>query len=271
MISFPNCKINIGLHILQKREDGYHDLESLFYPVPLTDALETITNHELKEPMLTLSGLSVDASPQDNICFKAWRLLKNDFKDLPAVNIHLHKAIPTGAGLGGGSADGAFTLLQLNKQFRLGLGNEQLISYALQLGSDCPFFVINKPCIAKGRGEILHAADIDLSGHSIILVNPGIHINTSWAFSQLDPSRLNEPVQDIIHLPITEWKKVLRNDFEKPVFAKYPEIARIKEQLYQSGAIYASMSGSGSTVFGIFSKTVNPVMNFPSSYLVRYF
>jgi 4-diphosphocytidyl-2-C-methyl-D-erythritol kinase len=271
VISFPNCKINIGLHILQKREDGFHNLETVFYPVPFTDALEIITNHDSKEPVLSLSGLAVDALMEDNICIKAWRLLKNDFKDLPSVNIHLHKTIPTGAGLGGGSSDGAFTLVQLNKLFRLELTQKQLISYALQLGSDCPFFIINKPCIAKGRGEILQEIDLDLSSYKLILINPGIHINTAWAFSQLNPGRNNGEVQNIIKQPLTQWKDLLKNDFERPVFDKYPEIGNIKDLLYKSGALYASMSGSGSTVVGIFQKTVNPVINFPSSYLIKHF
>lgn len=269
MIVFPNCKINLGLHILQKREDGYHNLETVFYPIPLTDALEIIPNHSSGTAVLTISGLELGIDQEENICIKAWRLLKNDFKELPFVSIHLHKIIPPGAGLGGGSADGAFTLLQLNKQFRLELSKEQLVNYALQLGSDCPFFIINRPCFSQGRGEILDPIQLDLSSYAIILVNPGIHIHTGWAFSQLDMDRNHLSLEETIGLPVSEWKDRLANDFEKPVFEQYPAIKKIKDLLYQSGALYASMSGSGSTVYGIFNKSVNPVLSFPSTYLVR--
>ena len=269
MILYPNCKINLGLNILQKREDGFHDLETIFYPVDLTDALEIIPAPHSKESVLSLSGLELDAMQDDNICIRAWKMLKNDFKDLPAVSIHLHKMIPSGAGLGGGSADGAFTILQLNKLFRLGLNREQLIKYALQLGSDCPFFIINQPCLARGRGEILNEIKLDLTSYTIILVNPGIHINTGWAFSQLDIERRPASLTEIIQSPLEHWKDMLKNDFEKPVFEKYSSIGKIKQQLYEAGAVYSSLSGSGSTVFGIFAKNVNPVLDFSSSYLVK--
>jgi 4-diphosphocytidyl-2-C-methyl-D-erythritol kinase len=255
MVLFPNCKINLGLHILNKREDGFHNLETVFYPVALKDALEIIPFHNANAAItFTSSGLAVDGHIDDNICVKAYHLLKKDFPKLPAIKMHLLKAIPMGAGLGGGSADGAFTLQLLNKKFNLNLSTAQLRHYAAQLGSDCAFFIINKPCYATGRGEILEEVAIDLSKYQIVLINPGIHVNTGWAFSQLSPAPPQKSVSAIIAQPIATWQQELKNDFEQPVFEKYPAIKNIKESLYTNGAIYAAMSGSGSTVFGIFEK-----------------
>jgi 4-diphosphocytidyl-2-C-methyl-D-erythritol kinase len=255
MLLFPNCKINLGLHILNKREDGFHNLETVFYPVGLKDAIEIIPAHNTDKPItFTSSGLLVDGNMDDNICIKAYHLLKKDFTELPAIKMHLHKAIPMGAGLGGGSADGAFTLLLLNKKFNLNLSTPKLLNYAAQLGSDCPFFIINKPCYATSRGEILEAINTDLSKYKIVLINPGIHVNTGWAFAQLTPAIPQKMIREIITQPIETWQEELKNDFEKPVFEKYPAIKSIKETLYTQGAIYAAMSGSGSTVFGIFEK-----------------
>ncbi len=251
MLFFPNCKINLGLHILNKREDGFHNIETVFYPLNIKDALEVIP-HSGEQLQFTQTGLTVAGSEADNICVKAYHLLKKDFPQLPAVQMHLHKIIPMGAGLGGGSADGAFTLQLLNTKFHLNLSKEQLIDYALQLGSDCPFFIANKPCYATSRGEILQPVILDLSAYKIAVVNPGIHINTGWAFSQLTPATSLKSIQQIITQPIQSWKDELLNDFEIPVFKAHPEIKAIKESLYSSGAVYAAMSGSGSTVFGIF-------------------
>ena len=249
MVLFPNSKINLGLNIIRKRADGYHDLETVFYPAKLKDALEVI---EAKETSFHLSGLPVSGNIDDNLCIKAYHLLKKDFPGLPPVSIHLHKAISMGAGLGGGSADGAFMLSMLNKKFQLNLSEEQLINYASQLGSDCPFFIINKPCFATGRGEILSPVQIDLSGYKIVLINPGIHISTKEAFSNLLPALPQKRIPEIIKQPISTWKDELVNDFEKNVFVQFPTIKEIKDRLYNEGAIYASMTGSGSTVFGIF-------------------
>ena len=257
MVVFPNCKINLGLHILNKREDGFHNVETVFYPVALKDALEIISLHDAtKDVEFNTSGLAVNGAAADNICIKAYTLLKKDFPNLPAVKMHLHKAIPTGAGLGGGSSDGAFTLQLLNKKFNLDGSTAQLLNYAAQLGSDCPFFIINKPCFATGRGEILEEINVDLQAYNIVLVNPGIHVNTGWAFSQLTPALPQKSIQQIIQQPISTWKNELQNDFENPVFEKYPAIKNIKETLYTQGATYAAMSGSGSTVFGIFKKEI---------------
>jgi 4-diphosphocytidyl-2-C-methyl-D-erythritol kinase len=257
MLLFPNCKINLGLHILNKREDGFHNLETVFYPLGLKDALEIIPTANANTAVtFTATGLLVDAKEEDNICIKAYHLLKKDFKELPAIQMHLHKAIPMGAGLGGGSADGAFTLSLLNKKFNLGLSTPQLINYALQLGSDCPFFIINKTCYATSRGELLEEVDISLSKYKIAIVNPGIHVNTGWAFSQITPALPKKSIKEIIAQPIASWKNELTNDFEIPVFATHPQIKNIKLALYEQGAIYAAMSGSGSTVFGIFDKEI---------------
>jgi 4-diphosphocytidyl-2-C-methyl-D-erythritol kinase len=266
MISFPNCKINLGLHILNKREDGFHNLETFFYPLPLHDALEII---QAEKTVFTNSGLPVPGTAEGNICLKAYHLLKKDFAELPLLKIHLHKAIPMGAGLGGGSADGAFTLKLLNQKFNLGLSTDQLIKYALKLGSDCPFFIINKPCIAAGRGEILEPLPIDLSAYKFLIVNPGIHVNTGWAFSQINPVLSEKSIKKIIVQPIETWQKELKNDFEEPVFNNHLEIKSIKDELYKEGAVYASMSGSGSTVYGIFKKEIELSFNFPAHYFVK--
>jgi 4-diphosphocytidyl-2-C-methyl-D-erythritol kinase len=255
MLSFPNCKINLGLRILRRREDGYHELETIFYPLPVKDVLETIRS---EEPVFTSTGLPVPGDPSTNLCLKAWRLLKKNFEALPPVQIHLHKHIPIGAGLGGGSADGAFMLVQLNRQFRLGLEEQQLLDYAADLGSDCPFFILNRPCLAGGRGEKLTPIALDLSRYRLALVNPGVHIGTAWAFSQCTPAGEGRSLRDIIAQPVDTWTGQLVNDFEAPVFGAHPELKRIKEQLYSSGAIYASMTGSGSSFFGIFEQANLP-------------
>ena len=251
MIQFPNCKINLGLSILAKRADGYHELETVFYPISVSDALEILPADSLT---MTQSGIAVPGDPAQNLCLKAYHLLKKDFPQLPAVQIHLHKNIPMGAGLGGGSSDGTAALVILNQQFSLGLNDQQLIDYASQLGSDCPFFVYNKACHATGRGEILTPIALDLSNYQFLLVHPGVHIATAWAFQQLNPHTKSESIQSIIEKPISDWKNDLINDFEAPVFKAEPKLSVIKDQLYQLGAIYASMSGSGSSLFGIFPK-----------------
>ena len=271
MLVFPNCKINLGLRILNKREDGYHNIETVFYPVPVKDVLEIIPFTDLTSINFSSSGLVIDGETENNLCIKAYQLLRTDFPQIPAVKMHLHKAIPMGAGLGGGSADAAFTLQLINRQFNLNLSTTQLINYALQLGSDCAFFILNTPCAGTGRGEILEQIAVDLSGHQLILVNPGIHVNTGQAFAALtlNPKNRNLPsLKDIIKQPIFTWKDHLKNDFEEPVFKLYPAIKEIKESLYKMGAVYASMSGSGSTVYGIFEKQQYPEMNFNSTYFV---
>jgi 4-diphosphocytidyl-2-C-methyl-D-erythritol kinase len=269
MIVFPNCKINFGLHILDKREDGFHNLETVFYPVPLKDGLEITNSNSLTEIEFTASGLDIDGISQHNICIKAYGLLKKDFSDLPAIKIHLHKTIPIGAGLGGGSSNGAFTLMLVNQKFDLALTEEQLINYAMQLGSDCPFFIVNKPCFASGRGEKLIPVALDLSAYKMIIVNPGIHINTGWAFNHLQSNRQRNPIKEILEQPVAEWKSMLINDFEEPIFTQYEDIKNCKDQFYNLGALYASMTGSGSTVFGLFLKETQQRFNFPAHYFLK--
>lgn len=263
MISFPNCKINIGLNIVRKRDDGYHDLETIFYPVDLKDAVEVIRSEEIS---FHTTGLAVSGSAEDNLCVKAYSILKKDFPGLPPVSIHLHKAIAMGAGLGGGSADGAFMLSMLDKKFQLDLAEEQLIKYALQLGSDCPFFIINKPSFATGRGEKLTPVQLDLSTYTMVLVNPGIHVSTKEAFAKLKPSIPAISLQQLIEQPLNNWKGKVINDFEEPVFKLYPAIEKIKNDLYAAGAVFASMTGTGSTVFGIFDSAVELNLTFPDNY-----
>jgi 4-diphosphocytidyl-2-C-methyl-D-erythritol kinase len=271
LIAFPNCKINLGLQVLQKRGDGFHDIETIFYPVPVKDVLEIIPLPDADLPLVQVHGLLVSGEPADNLCVKAWQLLKKDFPGMRPVQIQLLKNIPMGAGLGGGSADAASMLQLLNNKFQLDLSPKQLIGYAAQLGSDCPFFVINQPCLATGRGEILKPIELDLSGYQLVLVHPDIHINTRWAFSQLNINsglKKRDNIEAIAHLPLHTWKECLANDFEIPVFNKYPEIQSIKTGLYQMGALYTSLSGSGSTVFGIFDGAFNLAAVLPKHYRV---
>ncbi len=264
MVIFPNCKINLGLNIIRKREDGYHDLETVFYPIQLKDALEAIPLSVSSEPTsirFSSSGLSITGEATDNLCVKAYHLLQKDFPEISSLQMHLHKAIPMGAGLGGGSSDGAFALLLINDLFGLQLSEQQLISYALQLGSDCPFFILNKPCFATGRGENMLPLALDLSGYRFVLINPGIHVSTALAFSQITPHKPIQSIAEIVQRPVTEWKALLINDFEAPISQHYPAISIIKQELYQKGAVYASMTGSGSTVYGIFPKQITPQLS----------
>lgn len=253
MITFPNAKINLGLNIVSKREDGYHNIESCFYPIPWHDSLEVI---EAASFAFYSYGLGIPGDTSSNLCVKAYKLLKADF-DIPPIEIHLLKNIPMGAGLGGGSADGAFTLKMLNDIFSLNLTNPQLENYALQLGSDCPFFIKNQPAIATGRGEQLEPIDLNLSGYYLAIHNPGIHISTKEAYSGVKPKESKISVSEIVQRPIEQWKDLLRNDFEASIFPNHPEIEKLKNEMYDEGAIYASMTGSGSTVFGIFRKVID--------------
>jgi 4-diphosphocytidyl-2-C-methyl-D-erythritol kinase len=275
MVVFPNCKINLGLHVLNKRADGYHDLSTVFYPISFTDALEIIrSNHDtntvsdvVSSLQFSQSGIVIQGDASSNLCVKAYHLLKDAYPNqVPNVAMHLHKIISMGAGLGGGSADGAFTLTALNDKFHLELTKEQLMVYALQLGSDCPFFIENKPCIAGGRGELLTPITLDLSAYQFVLVNPNIHISTGWAFSNVTPKAPIIPIEELINQPITNWKQLLTNDFEAPAIQHYPIIGTIKNYLYDFGALYSSMTGSGSTVFGIFHRGEVPKIQLNESY-----
>ncbi len=247
MILFPNCKLNIGLNILRKRSDNFHDLETVFYPLSLCDILEI--NYSILFNF-SMSGIQIPDSG-DNIVVKAYRLLQNEY-NLPPVSIHLHKVVPIGAGLGGGSSDAAYTLSGLNNLFELGLGQKELLNYSLKLGSDCPFFILNNPCFAEGRGELLSETDVSLEGLKIVLIKPDCEVSTGMAYGGIKPKIPEISLKESIKLPVKEWKDKITNDFEESVFYKYPEIPEIKEKLYSFGAVYASMSGSGSSVFGLF-------------------
>ncbi|HET7818350.1 MAG TPA: 4-(cytidine 5'-diphospho)-2-C-methyl-D-erythritol kinase [Bacteroidia bacterium] len=251
MIYFPNAKINIGLNIVKKRNDGYHDIESVMYPLTdiAFDALEII---ESKKTGIILSGIDVPGNTQDNLCLKAYHLISKDYT-LPSIQIHLHKAIPVGAGLGGGSSDAAFFIQLLNKKFSLNISWGEMHHYAKQLGSDCSFFVSNQPAFVKGKGDEFDFIKLNLGGYYIVLVYPPIHINTGKAYSGVIPKKPKRSLKkDLLNCPIDEWKKYIHNDFEDSIFVEYPELKKIKKDLYSLGAVYSSMSGSGSTIYGIF-------------------
>ena len=249
MISFPNAKINLGLHIIAKRKDGYHDIESCMIPIPLLDALEMIIS--TKKTSFESTGMAILGDSKDNLILKAYHLLKKDFPNLPELSIHLHKNIPMGAGLGGGSADAAFALNLMNNLFDLILDDFFLEEYAAQLGSDCPFFIENTPKIARGRGEILEPVSLDMTGIHLVVINPGIHIGTKEAYAGITPTAPKVKLEDVLS-DRSRWKDELVNDFEASIFPNHPEISAIKAMLYENGAYYAAMSGSGSSVFGLF-------------------
>lgn len=257
MVVFPNAKINIGLNILSKRDDGYHNIESCFYPIPFCDVLEILPSDQLS---FTSTGIPIPGAADSNLCLKAYQLLHNDF-DIPPVQIHLHKIIPIGAGLGGGSADATFTLKALNQMFKLNLTDDKLEKYASQLGSDCPFFVKNKPVIAKGTGNIFEPIDFNISGMHLQLIYPDLHIGTKQAYAGVVPRDNNQNLMADLSKKKADWKTNIKNDFEKSVFEQFPEVEKVKQELYKNGALYASMTGSGSSVFGIFDKEVASLAN----------
>lgn len=269
MVVFPNAKINLGLRVKAKRQDGYHELDTVFMPVPLHDVLEVVRQQEdsQQEFTFTQTGLPIPGDLNSNLCFKAYSILKKEHPDLPSIKVHLHKIIPMGAGMGGGSSDGAFMLKMLNEKFNLEMGQSTLKQYALQLGSDCPFFIENTCCSATGRGEILDPITLDLKGKQLILVCPGIHVSTAQAFANIRLSPNATSSKEIVQKPLQEWKGILKNDFEETVFGLHPELKKIKDELYDMGATYAAMSGSGSTLFGIFSDEV-PSKKWPEHYQV---
>lgn len=302
MIAFPNAKINIGLNVVSKREDGYHNIETVFYPVLLQDALEIspvrqldpaqirrrieagllvqpddpffrLKRHKAQEEApycsLEMTGNEYPFPAADNLVVKAYMLLLKDF-DLPAVEVHLHKHIPSGAGLGGGSSDCAAMISLLNRRFNLRMRDSMMERYAAKLGSDCAFFIQNTPCLATGRGEILSPIDLSLKGYFILLVKPNVSVSTAQAYAGVTPKRPEISLSDAIKLPVSEWKHSIVNDFETSVFAKFPLLAQIKELLYELGAEYAAMSGSGSTVYGLFKTALdNPADLFPDMFVCQ--
>ena len=258
MITFPCAKINLGLNIVSKRPDGYHNLETVFYPIPLTDALE-IKYMDEKFPSespcdLKITGKDVDCNEEDNLVIKAYQLLAADFQ-LPRVHAHLVKRIPTQAGLGGGSSDAAYMIRLLDERFRLNIGIPEMERYAAKLGADCAFFITADPSYAEGIGDVLMPVDVPgagLGGYYLAVVKPSVAVSTRDAYAAIVPKTPAKCCRDIVRQPIETWKDELVNDFEAPIFAMHPELAAIKQSLYDAGAVYAAMSGSGSAIFGIF-------------------
>lgn len=260
MITFPNAKINLGLNIVEKRPDGYHNLETIFYPINLQDALEvTRRENNDKEYTLHISGSPLEGEPEDNLVVKAYKLLKKDYPGLLPVDIHMYKHIPAGAGLGGGSSDVACMIKLLNDKFSLGLSTERMEEYAVKLGADCAFFIRNKPVFATGIGNLFEPVELSLKGYHIILIKPDIFVSTRDAFAEIKPVRPAVSLKEIVKQPMETWKNSMKNDFEDSVFKKFPEIAAIKDELYDLGAVYAAMSGSGSSVYGIFKAPIENV------------
>lgn len=253
MICFPNAKINIGLRILEKRSDGYHNLETVFYPVGLSDILEFVEDSSLDHGTcrIKISGLPIPVTEEDNIVVKAYTLL-NRHKKLPGIKAHLHKIIPMGAGLGGGSSDAAFMIKKLYEAFLPEIRPDEMIKLAADIGSDCPFFLLNAPVFAFGTGNRFKEIKTDLTGYYLVIVLPGIHVSTPQAYATVTPAQPEQSLYDLISLPLNEWKETIINDFEVIIFNQFPELGKIKEELYHLGAEFASMSGSGSAIYGLF-------------------
>lgn len=257
MIAFPNAKINIGLQVTERRPDGYHNLDTVFYPIPINDALEVIVAEGADyDCRLHISGITIEGDTDNNLVVRAYRLLAADYT-LPSVDIYLHKHIPTGAGLGGGSADASFMLRLLNEMFELGITTEKLEAYAARLGADCPFFITGKPVYATGIGNEFHPIDLDLSGWHLVVVKPDVFVSTKEAYSMVKPEKPAMTLDKKITLPIAQWKESISNDFEKGIFALHPELNDIKNKLYGLGATYAAMSGSGAALFGLFEAPID--------------
>ena len=270
MITFPIAQINLGLNVVEKRPDGYHNLETVFYPVALKDALEVqVMDDQFPSPFdcdLKVTNIAIEGDEQRNLVVRAYLLLKQDFPQMPRVHAHLFKAIPTQAGMGGGSSDCAAMLLLLNRMFSLGLTEQQLIGYAARLGADCPIFILNRPAYAEGIGERLQPMAVDLQGYYLGVVRPDIPVPTKEAFSRIVPRHPQKNCREIVSQPIATWRDELTNDFEQSVFALHPEIGAVKERLYAMGAVYAAMSGSGSALFGIFRQAPDLKSTFGSMY-----
>ncbi len=266
MLIFPFAKINLGLQVLRKRADGYHDIRSVLFPIPLRDALEAVVDEGLAsgEVKFESTGLPVPGDPASNLCLKAVELVRQQ-RELPGLRMHLHKAIPTGAGLGGGSSDGAHTLLLLNDLLDLHFTAEELHAMAARLGSDCPFFLNEQPQLAQGRGERLCPIEVDLKNHWLVLVNPGIHVPTAEVYQGMQLASAHTDLQEALKAPPSAWQGTVVNDMEEYVFAKHPAIGTIKAELLKHGAVYAAMSGSGSSVFGIFEEEPT-AFSFPMEY-----
>jgi len=253
MIFYPNAKINLGLNVTRKRTDGFHEIESVFFPIPWCDMLEVIPGKTGKGAVsFTSSGIGIPCNGKANLCEQVYQLLHNEF-NLPSIKMHLHKIVPIGAGLGGGSADAAFTATMLNELFGLKMTEKKMENVVENVGSDCPFFIKNQTSFVTGRGEVLGNFDVNLSDYWMVIVNPNIHIGTEEAYAAIVPTQPETSLKSLLRKPVSEWKNTVKNDFEESVFGSYPAIPKLKEHLYSLGAAYASMTGSGSTVFGLFS------------------
>jgi 4-diphosphocytidyl-2-C-methyl-D-erythritol kinase len=260
MLCFPNAKINLGLHVVEKRKDGYHDIETCFYPIPLRDALEIVPASEFS---FTQVGLSLDSAPPDNLVMKALHLYGQQY-DIPPLSVYLKKAVPFGAGLGGGSADAAFMLKLLNTYTSHNATDDELEKIAVEIGADCPFFIRNTPTIASGIGNIFDPIELSLKGYILCIIKPNLAVSTKEAYASVKPAKPSLSLREILQRPVKEWRNILKNDFESAVFQKYPVIAEIKAFLYAQEAVYAAMSGSGSAVFGLFEKDVD--LTFPDCF-----
>ncbi len=253
MVVFPNAKINLGLNILSKRPDGYHNIETIMYPIGWSDILEIVPSE--KETTLTITGRPVNCDVEKNLVMKAYRLMESQY-NIPQVNIYLHKIIPDGAGLGGGSADAAYTLMALNELFELNLTKAELADLAGKLGADCPFFIYNKPMLAIGIGTDFSSVDVDLRQYKLLVVKPKVSVPTTVAYSGVTPAQPEVGLEELIVKPIESWNGNIKNDFELSVFKTFPIIGEIKQKISEMGAIYVSMSGSGSSVYGIFNRDI---------------
>ena len=267
MLIFPNAKINIGLNVTERRADGYHNIETVFYPIALCDILEVVPSAKTAAYTFHASGIAIDGDVEKNLITKAFRLLERDF-DMPPVEVFLEKVIPFGAGLGGGSSDASFMLKMLNESFDLQLSAAQLEGYAAHLGADCPFFVRNRAVFANGTGNVFHDINFSLKGYSLALVKPRVQVSTKDAYAGISPRKPRYDLRETIeNKPIAEWRNIVENDFEKTVFERFPEIERIKNELYEQGALYAAMSGSGAAVFGIFKYGSDAAAAFPECFV----
>lgn len=265
MIIFPNAKINLGLNIIRRRKDGFHDIETCFVPVPWREALEIVPAPEGKKTTLNITGLPVPGQDGQNLVMRAFKALHKDFQ-LPASTIYLHKVLPMGAGLGGGSSDAAHALQCLNDLYGLYLSDNILELYASDLGSDCPFFLYKRPMLASGRGEILEEIELDLTGLHIGIVHPGVHIGTKEAYAGVSPMEPATSMKDILLSPVDTWKDRLTNQFEESILPNHPEIKEIKDKMYNEGAVYSSMTGSGSAVYGLFTSAPDMAGQFSEEY-----
>ena len=269
MLTFPNAKLNLGLYVTERRPDGFHTLESVFVPLPWTDALELLPAPAGQpETSITLTGRPIPGDPATNLCLRAYALLQADFPQLPPAQLFLHKIVPIGAGLGGGSADAAFALKAANDLFSLNLSVEALESYARRLGSDCAFFIQNKPVLAVARGDVFEPIDLHLTGTACVVVYPNLHIGTAEAYARIRPQPPAHPLRAALARPMAEWRNLVSNDFETALTPSYPVLAEIKQQLYAAGATYASLSGSGSAVYGLWTVQKPPALPWPAEYTV---